>query len=402
MTATTGYQASPESNDALISYAIESAWGVDPATAFQAIRFNSETLAGSKSRARPNEINPTGEASSNVTQSESAAGAINVAMSYGTHDDFRSIVLGAEWEAPIAVAGISGDIALANVDSTSCTLISTLDDKFIDFATVGQWIRLLGFTNAGNNKIMRVKTVVSTKSLVLTTPFALSVTETPSGTAAKVRASMLRNGAEFRSMTLQKMLSSTMYMRYPGLFVTGWTFSAALGQFVTESFTCLAQSESKATSDMSTGDVLAAPTGRVHDTVGGIGGVLINDVLIDAVVDTISFHVTRAGAAGQYGIGSASAQGMTRGTLEAAGSLVVYFKDFTEYDRFKSETQISVSLVTEDSSGNAYVITYRSAAIMNPNAVVGGPNQPIKATFALEGNPASGGGTIQIDRLPSS
>lgn len=399
MTATTGYQASPESNDAVISYAVESAWGTTPSVQFQAIRFNSETLAGTKSRSAPAEINPTGEASSNVTQSESAAGAINFSLSYGTFDDLMSCALGGEWSTTVALAGVSGDIALTNVSDTVADLVSTTSAKFANISA-GQFIRLLGFTNAANNAIYKVATVTDSTHLILTS-YAATVTETPSGTAAKVRAAMLRNGPAFKSLSLEKAMSSAMFLEYTGLAVTGMSLSGSVGQFFTGSFTCVAKSEVSATSSASDGAVLAAPTGRVHDTVAGVGAVLINDVAADAVVDTISFSMTKTGAAAQYGIGSSAAQGMTRGTLTATGTLKMYFKSFTDYALFKSEAQQPISLITKDAAGNAYVITFRSAAIMNPNATVGGPNQPIMGSFTLEGNPASGGGTVQIDRLPA-
>lgn len=400
MTATTGYQASPESNDAVISYAIEATWGTTPAVAFQAIRFNSESLAGAKSRSRPSEINPTGEASSNVTQSEAASGGINYSLSYGTFDDFMSCALGADWGTTVSLAGVAGDIALTNVSATVANLVSTTTNKFQNILQ-GQFIRLLGFTNAANNAIYKVATKTDSTHLVLTS-YAVTVTETPSLTAAQVRACMLRNGPAFKSLSVQKKMSSAMFLEYPGVAVTGMTLSGSVGQFFGGSFTLLAKSESSATVDASTGAVVAAPTGRVHDTVAGVGAVLVNDVAISAVVDTISFTMTRTGAAGQYGIGSSAAQGMTRGMLEASGQLKVYFKDFTDYALFKSETQQPISLVTKDSSGNAYVVTFLSAAIMNPNAVIGGPNQPVMGTFTLEGNPLTGGGTVQIDRLPAT
>ena len=400
MAATTGYQAAPESNDAVLSYAVESAWGVTPAVAFQAIRFNSETLAGTKSRSRPSEINATGEESSNVTQSEAAGGAINFSLSYGTFDDLFSCALNADWGTAISLAGVAGDIALTNVSATVANLVSTTANKFQNIVQ-GQFIRLLGFTNAANNAIYKVATVTDTTHLVLTS-YAATVTETPTGTLAQVRGGMLRNGTIFKSLAVEKKLSSAMFLEYSGLAVTGMQLGGSVGQFFTGSFTVVAKSEVSATTTASTGAVLAAPTGRVHDTVAGVGAVLLNDVAADAVVDSISFNVTKTGAAAEYGIGSSTAQGMIRGTINASGSLKMYFKSFTDYALFKSETQQPISLITKDAAGNAYVITFRSAAIMNPNATLGGPNQPVMGTFTLEGNPASGGGTVQIDRLSAT
>lgn len=401
MAATTGYQAGLESSDTLLSYGIEATWGTPPASAFQAIRYTGETLAGSKSRSRPAEINISGEASSAVTQSETAAGAINFALSYGTYDDFFSVVLANDWGTTITLAGVAGDIALTNVSATVANLVSTTTNKFQNIVQ-GQWIRLLGFTNAINNNFYYVATKTDSTHLVLTTPFGPTVTETPGTTLAQVRGCILTNGTQFKSLSVQQKFSSNMFLRYPGLFVTGMQLGAQVGQFISGSFTCVAQSESSATTDQSTGAVTAAPTGRVHDAVAGIGGILRNEVAIAATIDTFSLSVTRDGSVAQYGLGSASAQGIVRGTTTVTGTLKLYFKTFTEYALFKAETQSRIELITKDAAGNAYIITLQAGSIMNPGVSSAGPNQPVTATFTLEGNPQAAGGTIQIDRLPAT
>lgn len=401
MAATTGYQAAIESTDTQLSYIAESVWGTAPASQFQAIRYTGETLSGTKNRARPTEINALGEATSEVTQSEAAGGSINFALSYGTYDDLISSVLANDWQALQSIAGVAGDIALTNTSATTATLISGTAGKFTNISA-GQWIRLLGFTNAINNNIYYVATKVSALSLILTTPFGATVTETPTGTLAQVRASMLTNGTLFKSVSMQQKLAAALWFRYPGMFFTDMQLGASVGQFVSGSFTAIAISESSAVADQSTGAVLAAPTGKVHDAVAGIGGVLMNEVIVPGVIDTFSLNVQREGATANYGLGSAAAQGMVRGTTAVSGTLKMYFKDFVQYAFFKAETQRRCAFVTKDAAGNAYVITLQSAALMNPGLGVTGPNQPIMATFQLEGNPAATGGTIQIDRLAAT
>ena len=66
MPATAGYQAGVETNQTRISYAVEATWGIAPAIPFQAIRYMSDTLAETKTRQRPSEINITREASQAV------------------------------------------------------------------------------------------------------------------------------------------------------------------------------------------------------------------------------------------------------------------------------------------------------------------------------------------------
>ena len=97
MAATTNYQAGLETNDTIVSYAQELAWGVLPAVAFKQIRFTGESLTGTKTRTRPTEINARGEVPGNITTQESAGGGLNFALSYGTFDDLLAAALNTEW-----------------------------------------------------------------------------------------------------------------------------------------------------------------------------------------------------------------------------------------------------------------------------------------------------------------
>ena len=213
-------------------------------------------------------------------------------------------------------------------------------------------------------------------------------------------AQSIRNGKVFKSFHFQKRLGSALFLRYPGSFISGFTLQGGVGQFLSGNFTVQASSETSATADASSGAVHAAPTGRVHDAVGGFGGVYLDGVAFPAIVDSFSVTLSASGAKQEYGMGSATAQGQIVGLLEAKGQVKAYFKDFTLYSRFKSEAQGVISFVTNDPAGNQYVVSLLAATIMNPNITAGGPSQAVMATFELEGNPSAGGGTIQIDRIP--
>lgn len=400
MPATTGYQAGLESDDEQISYGIESVWGTAPATTYQAIRHITHGMGGSKDRARPGESNPVLEAAQAVTTRETAGGPIQGALSFGTFDDFFSIALGNDWQALQVINGIAADVTITNISGTSATLSSSLGTKYNNISA-GQWINLLGFTNPTNNGLFYVASKASGSSLTLTT-LAATVTETPTGTNAKIRASTILNGAQFKSISLQRKMAAALWFRYPGVFIPGFTMGGSVGSFMNVGFTVLAQSMASATSDQSTGGVIAAPSGAVHDSVAGFGGLLFNEVPVAAGLQSFSLTVNRQNASQQYAMGSSSAAGITRGVLEASASITLYFKSFTEYARFKAETLGRYSLITKDNTGQTYVVTFRNAALMNPNIVGGGPGQPVMATFTIEGNPQATGGTIQMDRLASS
>lgn len=394
MPATAAYAAGLEANNAQISYAPEATWGQAPATTFQAIRFTGETLTGTKTRTRPQEINGTREAAAAVTTQESAGGQINFALSYGTYDDLLASALGADWQAFQVIAGVAADVAFTG---PSKILISTTAGKYANI-NVGQFVRQLGFTNPANNGIFKVIQKVSPQQIQLSSA-ANCVTETPTGTLAQLRASAITNGILFKSLYLQERFASAVWLAYPGAYVTAFTLTGGIGQYLSGSFTVAAKSQSKAVADASTGGILAAPSGRVHDPVGNFVGTWWNGVPIAAVVESFTVTGTNDGAAADYGLGSPLAAGMRGGTMLVSGKLKLYFKDFVYYDLFKAETAGALDIITSDAAGNTYVIGITNANLMNPLIQAGGVNQPVMAEFDIEGNPATGGGTIRIDRL---
>lgn len=400
MPATTGYQAGAETDAVILSYLAESVWNTTPAAQFQRVRLTGESLSGAKNRTRPPELLTTEEVAQAITAQESAGGSINFGLSYGTYDDLLAAALGADWQAAQAINGSSGDITLTNISSTSATLSSTTANKFANLS-VGQWIRTLGWTAAADNQFMRVSAKASNQSLTVTTT-APVVTETPTGSNAKVRASTIINSALFKSFSIQKQFGSGVFFRYPGSFVRGFTLNSQVGGFVSGSFDVLASQELASSSDWSTGAVLAAPTGSVHDAVPGWQGTYIDETALSAGVSSLSITVSRPRAAMQYAMGSAAAAGVVMGALEASGTVTLFFRNHTEYNRFKNETAGRFSFITRDSAGNGYVFTLLNSTFMNPRITANGQSDVISAAFTIEGNPQSAGGTIQIDRLPAT
>ncbi len=395
MPSTTGYQAGFEANNVLVSYAVESSWGVVPTVPFTAIRLMSDSLAATKKRDRPTELNTTGVVSAAITTQVTAGGQISFAMSYGTYDDWIASGIKGTWQAPVAIAGVAGDIvATSGVN----TLTSATAGKFTGIAA-GQYIRTFGFTNAANNGVFRVVTASGTS---LTLAGANLVTETPSGTAAQIRASTIVNGLAVSTLFVQKAFSPTVYLNYPGSFVSDLQLTGGTGKFISGSFTLLSQNEVQAVTNSSTGSVVAAPTGRVNDPVGGFKGVFLNDALISTVVDSFTVEVTSNGAAQEFGVGSAAAQGMIVGLLEVKGTVKVYFKDFSLYTLFALETAGNLAFVSADNTGAAYVISIPVCNLMNPKVVAGGQNQAVMAEFTIEGNPDPLGRVIRIDRLSAT
>lgn len=199
------------------------------------------------------------------------------------------------------------------------------------------------------------------------------------------------------TFTIQKKLASALWLRYAGCYLTGFSINASVGGFVEGSFTVMAKSEAKATATL--GTVATGTTGRVIDTVSGVGSIEFNDVAFSVPIQSIQLNVTKDGARQQFAIGSADAKGIGRGTLNVTGSIVMYFANFDQYDLYKSEADTKIEFSLTDSGADGYKFTLPAATLMNPTIVAGGPDSDVMAEFQLEGNPDSNGVILMIDTV---
>jgi len=298
--ATTAYQAGFESNAVELSYGLEAVWGVAPATTFQAIRSTGESLSGKKQRTRPDELNTTAQVSAAVTQQVSADGSINFALSYGTYDDLFCSLLNSAWAGTLSITGASGDISFA---ASGNTVSSTTSGKFTS-VVLGQWVKIASPLNNGYGRV-----ATKADNQTFTVAGVTLVNETPTGSGATIKSSgYIRNSNVFQSLFFQKKFSSSVFLTYPGTQVTGCTINANQGQFAEGNFALMSKIENKATTDSSTGGVLAAPTGNVFDTVAEFAQLQMDGATIAAVCKGVSLQMSKQGAAMDYGLASASAQ----------------------------------------------------------------------------------------------
>ena len=410
----TGFNAGLDSSDTVVRYGEEVTWDTVPAVAFQNVRTTGESFSEQKTRTRPEEIKADGFVSHALTTQVQATGGLNFALSFGTYDDLLGGLLNGSFSADLAIQSvvttgtIAASTALPNLTGAGFTFGNATDT---DNIVAGSWIRVSGFaTNPSNNGLFRVTAVDTVNEEVQVHNTAGQggsglVNESSTGSEVNVQGAILRNGTSFRSFYFEKQLAAALFLVYSGSYISDGNLTAQVGGFVEGTFNFLCASEASGTSTASTGGPTAAPTGRVIDTVAGFSQLEQDGVAISAVVQGISWTVTKNNARAQYGLGAAAAQGMARGTIDVSGTMSVYFTDFTLYALYKAESDHIISFAALDNTGAGYIFTLPGATLMNPTIVAGSPDTDIVSEFELEGNEGTGvyaGVIMQIDRIPAA
>lgn len=503
---TTGYSAAIDSNDLLMSYIAEAAWGTTPANpVFQLIRLDSEGFSSSKTRNRPNEIDPSGQATAAITTKVESTGSLGFSVSPGlAQNPLLASSLNGAWTGETVYTGTNnattssvsasartctltctaatfttagseiyvgqtirvvtpnldftaivgtvaatiltltdcvGNFATANsgtnvtiysigmfysgsdatISATSgrtCTLTCTAgvfaSTGKSSFAVKGQFIKITSAGTSAMNMIARIKTVSSGTVLLLDCCSVAPVDGALSGVTT-LRGAMLRNGSTVNTFTFEKKLASDKFLRYTGCMPNDGSLDVGVGDYLKGTMNFINKAETSATSAISGATYAPAPTNTVIDSVKGIGTVWRGadtgttagvPAALSAIVQKISIKWTKEGAAGQFGIGSATLAGVRSGKILVTGNMSTYFNDFTLFDQFISEQAGPISFSALDglassATAKGYQLTFCNATIMNPKVVAGGPSQDVMAEFEIEGAPdvtgAFGGKTIQID-----
>lgn len=398
--ATAGYQAGAQANDVTLSYALESQFGVPAAGAYQATRFTGESLRRQKSRDRPQEINATYEAAQSVTTQDAVSGSISAVFSTTTYDDFLAGVLMRDFATASVTTSASLSAAVKlNADAVTYTLNAgqvgnwaTLpsvgvisfsgDTGGAGVAVTGQWGVV---SNDGTNLVMVPLQGQSAQAANRTLPNGVTIA-----------ANSASNGTTFKSFTLREPIAGQI-TAYTGAFINRAQLSWQQGQFATASFDIMAAGETTGATDPAS-SVTAAPSGTVHDTIKGFGGLTIAGTL-KASLRQVSLTIARDGAGQDFVMGTPLAAGMRPGSVLVSGTIQLLFKSYADYAYFQNETSVPIGFTVKDAAGKGYVFFLPNATLQNGQVDAGSKNSTIVASFDIEANPVPAGGTIGIGRF---
>jgi len=205
------------------------------------------------------------------------------------------------------------------------------------------------------------------------------------------------NSNMVKTWSLLQAIGDGFFLR-PGAFCTRAQLSFPQGGFATAAFdfTCARQEKNLADPAES---YTPAPSGAVLDTVGNFGSFKLGGQVPVGVLRQVDITLTRDGADSDYGIGQAYACGIRPGQFMAEGQVQIFFKDWSLYDRYVAGWSGAIDIEVMDATGNGYRFTFLNGRLQNPEINAGSRNTSIVATFALQGNPQTGGGTFRITRI---
>lgn len=367
-------------------------FGVTPTSpVFTPIRFTGESLNYNLSNIVSEEIRDDRQVTDLIQVQSDASGDINIEFSGGGFDESIAGVMASAWS--IGLNFTATDVSAVAATKT----YQSVTGAFAGLA-IGQVVRITGFTNPINNGFKRVTGRTATSITV-----AENVIDASAGPSVTISGSMIRNGTQLKSYTIQKVfsdLTTPLYHNYVGARYNTMSMNVQTGQIVTGAFGIMALGSNQLTNQIAGATVAAAPTGDVLNAVGNVVGITLDGVPSTAYFNTLSLQLNNNLRA-QDAVGSLPHIGIALGRLDVTGTLNLYLEDASMYDKYLNAQAFSLSFNLLDSAGNhPMTVTLPRIKFETGQTNAGGRDQDVmlNANFRAIFDPVTSC-TIQIDKF---
>lgn len=346
-----------------IASIVESAFATQETDSdLQILRITGESLKQDTTIQASNEIRSDRQIANHVRTMVSGSGSLDFELSYGSWDEqLAAVLLDSAWSSAVNVAAATtiAFVASGNHITDSGSGLAGL--------LVGQWIKVSGATNAGNNGYFKVLT--SAAGDITVTGVTLT-DETAGASVTIVMGSQILNGTTLNTFNFERTYEdlSNELVLYKGFAPNQLSLTIPAEGIITGSFSYIGSSEESLTTSGGTG-YTAATTTIPMSGVEDVDHVLENYVVASSTGLTLSINNNLASRIQMGNLGSVSSRS---GVIDIQGTYQQYFASKAIADKYLNYTSSSISVILEDAAGNAYVIELPQIKYTDATRVVGG------------------------------
>lgn len=391
-------------NRSSMSLIKETEFGVIPESGTpKALRFTGESLDFTLSTTKSAEIRADRQVSDLVTVGAAASGGFNLEWSFAEYDELLEAVLQGTW-ALFGTNGVGASIP-TSATFTANTLTAgaaTSGSSIFTNLQRGQWVRVTGSTIAGQNKLAQVSRTVAPTATLLTfegSPFTGLLGN--GGTNVKITAGRVSNGIVQRSYVLERGHGDVgQYFAFRGMTPDKLSLNIASGAIVTGSFEFMGRDSIRSDSTFLPDDPAASQTFDIMNAVVGVGNFSEDGIpMTETFIKSMKLDIGNALRA-RDAIGILGASSIGSGEISVSGTLEVYFKDGSMYDKFINSQSTGLEWTLSDGAGNGYAFHIPKLKFSNAKINSGGKDTDImfSTSFTALMDPASAK-TILIDRF---
>lgn len=372
------------SNRASLAYIAETAFGTTPGAGNgTALRYVGESFEFALTKEVSKEIRADRQNPGETSVDATASGSINFETQYREYDPFIAAALGNAF----TVFGTNGSSTTFTADFAATTITASVAPTGSSALTglqKGQWFRVTT-AGANNGKFFRVSSTVAPTTTVITLDAATPATVAAGVTLVVVQTSRVTNGIGLTTFSIEKQLNDVaQFFTYRGQAVNKMSLKFASGSLSTGSFDFMGKDSVRNGATQMPGSLAASQTFGGQNGVRGIGqlwegtGPITSTFIksLDLMVDNSMRYQTALANFGAIGLGT--------GDFNVSGSFDAYFADGTMYDKFLNDVYTSLTVGTQDSAGNGYIVTLPRVMLKTAKVLAGAQNQDIMASFTYD------------------
>jgi len=347
----------------------ESAWGETPSTGNKMtdINFTSENLKQNTNTTRSNNITSSPNTKSIERVGVGVAGDIGVEMNFGGALDLMlAAMLRGTFTSDVNISGSTfAAVASGNTITDSGNGLGGI--------TVGQFIKVAGFTTAANNGFFRVTAVAAG---TITVEGGTLVDES-AGDSVTISGSFCVNGTTEHSFLAEiERNDITKYKYFTGLEFEQGNFQITPGSLVTGSFTTRGKQMFTASATQGDGSPTGAVVTRSMNSVDNIQNVFKDAAASTLDITNFTFNINQ-NMRDKPAIGNLTTTGIGAGTIVGTVTLEAYLEDYTLLEEYLNFTTGKLALAIQDNLGNAYVFDFPTATPVDGEDPTGGLNQDV-------------------------
>jgi hypothetical protein len=359
-----------DSNRESIGFIAEVTAGVNPGGTKQLINFTSTTLGKTNESTESKFIRADTNRAGTIRTGINANGDIGIELQYGGYDSFLEAALRGTFSTPLAVSATTITVAASDNSYTGSG-----GTEFTN-AVVGQWVKVSGFTTAGNNGWAKVVTKTNAKITVS----GLTLTDEASGDAVIIKGAVCKNATTQKSFTVERHFQDiSKFILMTGLRVNEMSINFNTAAIAEGSISFLGMNGTTGGSSGFSNSTAAATTVSMN-TVDNIKAVYIDGVLATTDFTNLDFTISTNSEA-LRAIGSLPATAVRQGSISVSGTIGEYFEDTVLLEKSYNFTPIDLAIVTEDAAGNGYVWHFPETYITTGNPDNSGIDTTITTSF---------------------
>ena len=268
-------------------------WGTTPGVALAGLRFTGESLSYNIENIVSNEIRTDRQVTDLIQTGSENAGGFEFELSYSAFDDFMEGALWDDWTTDLGISLSTVAGTAVTIGSSSGTGFATTTASGFTGISAGDWIRVAGFTESGNNGFFQVSAIAASLDEILVSPAA---TAEAAGDTVTMSGSRIRNSTTEHSYTIERKhddLSPDQYFSFAGMVCNQMRVSVQANSILTGSFDFLGKSCTQATASAGSGSFTDAPAYDVMNAVSNVGeikeaGTTVASCLIQSIDFTVA------------------------------------------------------------------------------------------------------------------